>query len=192
MKSKYLAAAAALLCAGGLAACGGGGNGTVYLPVQVAGLERAGLVLQNNGGDDLTVNAAGTYTFPTLQGLDAAYAVTVKTSPGGTKCTVTANGTGKLNYYTSYNPPIVTCVPDAYSLGGTVSGLTGSGLVLANGAQRLAVLAGATTLDFGKINNGAVYGITVLVQPAGQTCSVANGTGTMPTNNVTTVAVSCQ
>src|ERR1039457_5197349 len=39
------------------------------------------LVLQDNGGDDLTVNNVGTFTFPTKLPSGATYSVSVKSSP---------------------------------------------------------------------------------------------------------------
>ncbi len=199
MKSKYLSAAAALLCAAGLAACGGKGNGSMSLGVQVIGLDRTGLVLQNNGGDDLTVNGTGNAFFATLLAPDASFNVTVKNQPDGVVCTL-ANNTGKINIYT-YLQTTATCVPVPYTLGGTVNGLNGSGLVLTNGAQTLAVPQGATSWEFAaKIGNGSIYGVTVLAQPTRtdsngatitQTCTVDHGTGKMPQANVADVVVTC-
>jgi hypothetical protein len=82
--------------------------------------------------------------------------------------------------------------PPSYSLGGTVSGLSGAGLVLAdNNAQTVAVNAGATTFTFGsELNSGTAYAVTVQTQPAGQTCTVANGSGTV-TANVANAVVTC-
>jgi hypothetical protein len=51
------------------------------------------LILRNNGGDDLTLTANGSFTFATALAVGAAYAVTVRTQPSGQNCTVT-NGTG--------------------------------------------------------------------------------------------------
>jgi len=39
--------------------------------------------------------------------------------------------------------------------------------------------------------SGATYTITVFAQPTGQTCSVANGSGTVASVNVTNIAVTC-
>jgi hypothetical protein len=198
MKSKYLSAAAALLCAAGLAACGGG-KGSLSLGVQVYGLDRPGLVLQNNGGNDLTVDAAGTYYFSELMAPDASFNVTVRTVPAFVKCTA-ANNTGKINYYT-YTQTVVTCIPDAFTLGGKVSGLHGDGLVLANGARTVAVANNATDWHFtDPVPNGSIYGVTVLSQPTylnqsgqtvSQTCVVTNGTKAMPTYAVDDVTVTC-
>lgn len=191
MKSKYLSAAAALLCAAGLAACGGSGNANMALGAQVYGLDRSGLVLQNNGGDDLAVTGPGVWYFKQLLAPDAAFNVSIKAQPSGVECKI-ANNTGKINYY-SYQQTVVTCTPVPYNLGGTVVGLKGNGLVLANGSLTVGVLATSSTWQFGsKINNGAVYGVTVLAQPAGQTCTVANGVGTMPQADVSNVVVTCQ
>jgi hypothetical protein len=200
MKSKYLSAAAALLCVAGLAACGGKGNGSLNLGVQVIGLDRGGLVLQNNGGDDLEINTAGTanYFFKTLMAPDSQFNVTIKTTPANVTCK-TGNNTGKINYYT-YLQSSVTCTADPYTLGGTVSSvvngisgpLSADGLVLANGAQTLAVANGASTWQFATpIGNQNVYGVTVLTQPTGQKCEVSKGTGTMPARNVVDVVVTC-
>ena len=74
-----------------------------------------------------------------------------------------------------------------------LSGLTADGLVLANGASTAGVVKGSTSFRFTTpVFDGANYGVTVLAQPAGQVCTVANATGTMPSGDVLTVAVSCQ
>ena len=53
------------------------------------------VVLQDNGGDDLSVSANGSFTFATALAAGAAYAVTVKTSPSGQSCTV-SGGSGTV------------------------------------------------------------------------------------------------
>ncbi len=55
------------------------------------------LVLQNNGGDDLSVNAAGSFTFATRLQDGAAYTVTVFNEPSGYDCSGgVVNGTGAV------------------------------------------------------------------------------------------------
>ena len=80
-----------------------------------------------------------------------------------------------------------------YSVGGTVSGLTGTGLALQNnGGDTLAVAAAATAFTFStELLDLAVYAVTVSAQPTGQTCSVTNDSGTIATADVTDVAVDC-
>jgi hypothetical protein len=82
----------------------------------------------------------------------------------------------------------------SYTLGGTVAGLSGSGLVLRNnGGSSLAVASGAIAFVFpGTLNSGAAYNVSVSAQPTApaQICSVANASGTVSAN-VGTVLVSC-
>lgn len=60
-----------------------------------SGLTAAGLVLQNNGADDLSVAASGAFTFATALAAGSPYDVTVKTQPAGQACSVTS-GTGSV------------------------------------------------------------------------------------------------
>lgn len=98
MRSRGVAIASICLIAV-LAACGGGGggtSGTTYtVGGTVSGLGVSGLVLQNNGGDDTSVSADGTFTFAAALADGAAYSVTAKTQPSGQTCTV-ANGSGTV------------------------------------------------------------------------------------------------
>jgi sugar lactone lactonase YvrE len=79
-----------------------------------------------------------------------------------------------------------------YSIGGSISGLSASGLVLAdNGGDHLTVSSGATSFTFAtKLQSGATYDVTVATQPTGQTCTVSSGTGSAMAD-VTSAAVSC-
>ena len=81
-----------------------------------------------------------------------------------------------------------------FTIGGTVSGLQGSGLVLQNGgADPLTVTAnGAFTFATG-LAHGAAYNVTSSREPTNpvQVCSVTRGKGTVLDDNVTTVAVAC-
>jgi len=87
---------------------------------------------------------------------------------------------------------VVTCSGQSYTVSGTITGLSASGLVLANGADRLTVSANSTTFTMPtRVASGSTYAVTVNTQPTGQTCTVANGSGTMGTANVTNVAVTC-
>ena len=53
------------------------------------------VVLQDNGGDTLSVTANGSFTFATQLASGAAYNVTVQANPSGQTCTV-ANGSGAI------------------------------------------------------------------------------------------------
>ena len=66
----------------------------------------------------------------------------------------------------------------AYTVGGTVNSLSTSGLVLADGADVVAVPANAKSFTLpSPVAAGASYTVTVKTQPAGQICQVQNGSG---------------
>ncbi|WP_405238013.1 hypothetical protein [Lentisalinibacter orientalis] len=91
-------------------------------------------------------------------------------------------------------PPPPPPPPSTYSIGGTVSGLAGSGLTLRNnGGDDLAVSANGSFAFATEIDSGDTYSVTVATQPASpdQTCTVTNGSGTA-TADVTDVAVACE
>ena len=69
----------------------------LYRRGTVTGLMGSGLVLQNNGGDDLLVTAAGVFAFSTGLATGVSYVVTVSTQPSAPpqKCVVT-NGSGTV------------------------------------------------------------------------------------------------
>jgi hypothetical protein len=83
----------------------------------------------------------------------------------------------------------------AYTIGGTISGLTGAGLVLASdGEPDLSVAAGARSFTFPlQLASATDYNVRVVQQPTNpsQTCSVANASGTVAAGDVTAVAVTC-
>jgi 6-phosphogluconolactonase (cycloisomerase 2 family) len=203
--SKTFATASLSMLAALLTACGGGGGGGSSAPPppppasytiggSISGLSGSGLMLQDNGGDTLAVSAgATTFTFATAVQSGKAYAVTVSaqpTSPAQT-CTVTG-GSGTVAAANVTNVSI-TCVTGAVTVGGTISGLTASGLVLQdNAGDNLTVASGATTFTFATpVVTGSPYAVTVSTQPTGETCTVSGGSGTAGTSAVTTVSIVC-
>jgi photosystem II stability/assembly factor-like uncharacterized protein len=171
---------------------GGGGNSGEYtIGGSITGLVGSGLILVDNGSDTLTITGTGTLPFTFAKKVTGAYLVTVQTQPANPaqSCTV-ANGTGTAS--ADVTNVAVTCVTQTYTVGGTISGLTQSGLVLANGADTLTVAANAGNFTMPTpVASGSSYDVIVQTQPAGRTCSVANGSGTMGSANVTNVAVTC-
>lgn len=87
-----------------------------------------------------------------------------------------------------------TTAPTAYTVGGTVSGLSGSGLVLQNnGGDNLAIDTNGGFAFTTPVVNGGAYKVTVLTQPSNptQNCVVTNGSGTAGNSNVTSVVLGC-
>jgi hypothetical protein len=161
----------------------------------VIGLQGSGLVLQNNGTDDLRVGANGTFVFPSGLASGATYNVTVLTPPSNPNqaCTVT-NGRGTVGGGDVGNV-VVSCSASDFSIGGTVRNLEGTGLVLRNnGGDDLRLDAGGSFAFDTALPTGARYDVTIAEQPRSpdQTCTVANGSGFVGQGNVTSIVVECE
>jgi hypothetical protein len=197
------------LCLVALAACsngrgsledsgGDGGQqqepGKVTIGGTVAGLSGAGLVLQNNGGDNLDVSANGSFSFKTAVDAGALYNVTVLTQPDSPpqSCSVSnASGTAPTTNVTSVS---VSCGAGSFNVGGSVAGLEGTGLKLQNnGGDDLPIASNGNFTFETQIANGGTFEVTVATQPTrpSQTCTVADGTGTIQGGDTRTVKVSC-
>ena len=148
------------------------------------------VVLQDNGGDDLSVTANGPFTFATSLASGAAYSVTVKTNPSGQTCTV-SNGSGTVGSANVTNVAVSCANVATFTVGGTVSGLSGTVVLQDNGGDNLSVTANGPFTFATSLASGAAYSVTVGTNPSGQTCTVSNGSGTIGSANVTNVAVSC-
>lgn len=182
-----------------LVACGGGGGdggtGATYtVGGQLSGLLAGqSVTVQNNGADALTLRANGSFTFAQTVPVNGAYAVTVSTQPAGQRCSV-ANGTGRAT--ANIGNVAVSCealAPNTFTVGGTASGLgAGKTVVLQNnGGDDLTVSVNGGFTFATALAANASYAVTIRTQPAGQTCALAQGTGTANAN-VSSVRLSCQ
>jgi hypothetical protein len=160
----------------------------------VSGLTGPGLVLQNNGGSDLSVTAGATsFAFPGTVNPGAGYNVTIKTQPSSPSqvCAVAnASGTATANVLVAVS--CTTNPPNTWNVGGTITGLTSTGLTLQlNGGTPQSIAAGAAAFVFPAVPGGTDYTVSVGTQPGSQACTVSNGTGTVGSANVTNVSVDC-
>ncbi|MGH8474815.1 MAG: choice-of-anchor D domain-containing protein [Methylococcales bacterium] len=161
----------------------------------VSGLVGSGLVLQNNSGDNLSITSNGSFTFATALTDGSAYSVTVQTQPGSpTQTCAVGNGSGNLSR--NVTNVIVSCTTNTFfTVGGLVSGLSGSGLVLQNNAGEVLPIASNGTFTFAiALTDGSAYNVTVHTQPGNpnQSCTVGNGSGNLFGANVTNITVTCQ
>jgi 6-phosphogluconolactonase (cycloisomerase 2 family) len=81
-----------------------------------------------------------------------------------------------------------------YTVGGTVSGMVGSGMVLQNnGGDDLSISANSSFSFATQLTDGAAYSVTVKTQPTNpsQTCTVSNGSATVNGARVVSVVVNC-
>lgn len=195
--SHYLRPAAILALALSLAACGGKAsfpiNGTV------TGLTYDGLVLSSNGMDLSVPSKTTSFSFPNSISYGEVYNVIIKTPPAHQSCTTVDQTTGvetatdTAGRRAAINISL-TCYLNSYTIGGTITGLTKDGLQLTNGTAggSFTVASGATSYTFpNQVAYSVSYGVTVLAQPAGLTCTVSNPTGVMGDAKVENINVNC-
>lgn len=163
--------------------------------VTVTGLSGSGLVATLNAIEDLPLTSNSTFTYVAQVNTGAAYNVAITTQP--TTPDQLCNFTGAVP--ASGTMPAgdlalqLTCTGNVYSVGGTVAGLSTSGLVLRlNGKDDLPVASGSTSFVFvTQLLSNSAYSVTVSIQPSGQTCSTSSESGTIGGADVTNVAVTC-
>ena len=175
----------------------------------VTGLAGSGLVLalNSNFGGDRAVSASGSFTFGTRLPVGSTFSVEVKTQPTspGQYCEV-ANSDGAI-VAANVTDVTVTC-GTGYTVGGTVSGLVGSGLTLATchsvslrgfygercNSPRQVGANGAFALDsvYPAGYSGSDY-VVITQQPSSPTqhCVIGNAAVSIQNANDTSVTVSC-
>ena len=157
--------------------------------ISVYGLTGPGLGTRRWRSDARRIARMGTYPFPA--GVAASASVSVVTQPISDFCVA---GSFSVVPGTYIDDVPVTCHPYVYTLGGTVAGLKGSGLVLTNNGTTLAVNANGPFL-FGPplLAIAQTYSVSVATQPSNPTqyCIVQNSSGTITGANVTSPAVNC-
>ena len=191
--AQYAVLAASVLMGG----CGGGRGGgvaTYAIGGSVSGLQGAGLVLQDNLGNDLGIPSNGDFVFGKQLASGSPYSVTVKTQPTNPwqTCAV-SSGSGTVRA-ANVTAVAVACVTDSYAVGGAVSGLAGAGLVLENNAADDLSIAHTGTFAFATpIASGKSYAVTVKAEPTApsQTCTPAAASGTITNAAISTVAIAC-
>lgn len=192
MTHTFIRPAIALALALALAGCGGG-KASFPINGTVTGLQYSGLVLTTNGMDLAVAPPATTFTFPNTLSYGDAFLVTVKSPPLHQGCTIFSGGNDSAGHTAAINVD-VRCSVTAVALGGKITNLTSTGLILTNGSTggSVAPAAGATTFALPGVQFDVSYGVTVLAQPANDVCSVtANGTGVMTDTAVDNIQVTC-
>ena len=181
-----------------LLGCGGGGGGSSAAPDtaapptfsiggNVSGLSGT-LVLQNNAGNDLTVNSNGGFAFSRELLSGADFLVTIATQPVGQQCDI-QNGSGVVSN-TNVSSIEIVCV-SLFTVGGSISGLTGSVVLQNNGGDDLTVDSNGGFVFSQPLQNGADFLVTVVAQPTGQACVISGGSGFVSNADVFSVELVC-
>jgi LruC domain-containing protein len=106
-----------------------------------------------------------------------------------TSYTVTASNSGG-----STTALLTITIQPVFQIGGTLSGVAASGLVLSSaGEPDLSIASGATSFSFSKaLPTGAAYAVSVSAQPGSLICVVVSGgAGSVGFANVTNILVTC-
>lgn len=194
-----------MLAAMMLAGCGGAANSK--LGGNVTGLASNGkLILQNNGADALTVTSNGSFTFNSSLASSASYLVSVSQQPTSQTCSVT-NGAGTVSSSGGNITNVqVSCVAGSATnsvVSVSISGLqSGSSVVLLDNGVDSLTITGTNSTAAGQtltqvfptpLAAGSNYSVTVGVPTSGQTCTVTNGIGQIPsTGSAAAAIVTCQ
>jgi hypothetical protein len=155
----------------------------------VTGLTGSGLVLRNNGTYDVIINSNGPFDFGPDFANGTPYDVEVLTQPNNGQICAVSNGSGTISGTDAQVS--VDCVALEYTVGGTVSGLDGTLVLQNNGLDDLTLTGNGDFTFATPVTDGGAYLISVLTQPAQQTCEVSNASGAMAGADVTDVQVSC-
>ena len=171
------------------------------LSVLVSGLTGSGLVLTtfNGPSETLQVRGNGVTSFPSPVTLVTSVAVATQPSNPSETCQPGGAGLPDANNVIQYT---ITCNPDIYTVGVTVAGLQGTGLVLTNVAGYAEVANppvstlpvntnGAFTFSV-PLASGALYHVNVTAQPTSpaQTCVVGDAVGVIANASVS-LTVTC-
>jgi hypothetical protein len=149
------------------------------------------LVLQLNGADNLTVNAAGAFTMGSTLTTGTPYKVTILTQPTDQTCATNGNtGSGVIvnNNVTSVT---VTCSSNAYTIGGTVNNLSGSLVLQLNGSNPLTINASGAFMFSSMMPATSGYVVSIAVQPSMQVCTATAAVGTVASSNITNIQINC-
>jgi len=85
----------------------------------------------------------------------------------------------------------VTIIDNDFTVGGSVTGYTSSGLVLQNNSANNLPVSGSSFTFSTALNDGSIYHVSVLTQPSGQFCHINNSEGSIAGSNITNVNVIC-
>jgi hypothetical protein len=135
-------------------------------------------------GTQLQVKAVGSAVSLLVNGLQKI-SVSDSSLTGGAPG-IMVNGIGQADNWLGGAASTAT-----YSVGGTVSGLSGLVVLQDNGGDNLTLGANGSFAFPTQLASGAAYSVSVKTNPTGQVCTVSNGTGYVGTSNVTTVTVTC-
>ena len=86
----------------------------------------------------------------------------------------------------------VSCITNRYSIGGSVSGLSGGSLVLQlNGGDDLTIAADGSFVFPTTLQSGSYDSVSIASEPASQVCSIGQGSGMVSDADIADVSATC-
>jgi hypothetical protein len=151
------------------------------------------VIIQNNGGDNLTVSGNGNFTFATKLAAGSRYAVSVLGQPSTPTQSCTVNNPSGPVAAADITTVVIVCVTTSYTVGGHLHGLTAGGsiVLLNNSGDDLTVTQTGVFTFATPVPSGSVYDVSIKTQPIGQVCHLAGGHGVVGGGKVTGVVVNC-
>src|SRR5262249_30670493 len=152
-----------------------------------------GLVLQNNGTDDLKVmpngSAATAFIFPQHLARGSNFLVSVRYQPQGQMC-IPSGESGTIGA-ADVASVVVDCASGTFTIGGLVSGVEGPFTVSLNDGMPLKLSANGNFAFPVAVSSGEMYDVKIVTQPQGQTCTLMKGTGSVGMADVRDIQISC-
>lgn len=197
---KYALRLISFILALSLISCGGGGSddegegNTQFFSIggTITGLQ-CSIILQN-GVNLITLDSTTSFAIASNVSDGTSYNITVQTQPIGQTCTV-SNASGIVSGANISNISVncSTTSTGDFSVGGTVSGLTGSLKILNNENQtsELTITDNGCYVFAEKYNSGELYNVRVSQNPVGQICSISNTSGQINSGNISNADIFC-
>ncbi len=160
----------------------------------VSGLKGQGLKVEVKGAVPIFINSNGLYQTNSRLKDGTYYEITVLTQPVDPYQTckpITATGRITGEDVTSAS---IQCKTNSFTVGGSISGLVGSGLVLQlNGENNLDIDTDGPYRFNAEIDDQDDFVVTILQQPSNpnQTCSISSPSGSINNNDIVNIDVIC-
>lgn len=156
----------------------------------ITGVTSSGLTLQNTGTGEIFEVPASPSTplvYFTVY-TDSSYDIVILTEPSNVTCYI-SNPIGIAT--TNVSNVNILCAPIPVTIGGTVTGLTASGLTLKNGGKSYNVPVNPMNPQtYFSVPINSPYDVIIFTQPTGLYCTVSNQSGIASTD-ISNVDVAC-
>jgi hypothetical protein len=158
----------------------------------LSGMINSNLELQGSwGGEDyqLEYTTNGTQSFAVQISTGLNYSLSIPTQPLGNTCGLTnETGTAGPSEITNIS---ISCTPTDHNITPTINGLIGTVTLQNNGADDLVFSTNGSASFSTQITHNDSYSVSITSQPAGQVCSVNNGSGVVNGTDVEDISVDC-